>query len=48
MRGTIEESDEMIRSLDDCICEVETGTAIGFCGKMTHICPVYNVTFHYL
>ncbi len=25
MRGTIEEADEMIRSLDECIGELETG-----------------------
>lgn len=27
MRGTIEEADEMIKSLDDCIRELETGMA---------------------
>ena len=25
LRGTIEEADEMIKSLDDCICEMEAG-----------------------
>lgn len=27
LRGTIEEADEMIKSLDDCICELEAGMA---------------------
>lgn len=30
LRGTIEEADEMIKSLDECICQLETGmTAVG-------------------
>ena len=35
LRGTIEEADEMIRSLDDCIHELETGMAtVGFVGEV--------------
>lgn len=28
LRGTIEEADVMIKSLDDCILELQTGTAV--------------------
>lgn len=27
LRGRIQEADEMIKTLDDCICELETGIA---------------------